>query len=509
MKRNKTLIRVALIVSFLGMNALLLFGISSVWSYLNTGADRSKNLHISTAHNLRYTPEIEWDTIQAKGRPMEKETLAKIERDYLNGWYVKNNALQRNTTAGLADYFTDSAQAKIHKLIEFNKTEGSSFEQTSLEHHPQLKFYSSDGTQVMFTDNKVRVHRKSLLNDEVIFEQTTVASYKVIMLLEDGFWRVRHFMKTLEPAPVEKGNSVSKKNKGITAIKGVNYYPKSSPWDTFGEKYTDSIISSDFAKIKNMGLNTVRIFIPYEDFRAAEVHQEKLQNVVSLLDRAEENNLRVMITLFDFYGNYDISDWTLNHQHAKTIVMRLKNHKALLAWDIKNEPDLDFDSRGKENVLAWLKELKHQLTKWDASHPVTVGWSSTKAAVNLADELDFVSFHYYLQPDKFIESYEALKNTVPVSKPLVLQEYGMSSYGGFWKGFIGSEEKQASYYKEMQPILSKENIPYVFWTLYDFEEVPKAVVGSLPWRKKPQQYYGCLNRNGKEKASFKILSRSD
>ena len=508
MKWNKTLLRVVLIVSFLGINALLLFGISSVWSYLNTGADRSTRLHISKDKDLSYLPEVTWDTLDVKGRPMEKGTLTKIERDYLNSWYVKNNALFTNNIYGLADYFTDSAQTKIYDLITFNKAQGNSFKQTSLEHHPKLKFYSTDGTQVMFTDYNVRVHQKSLLNNTPIVEQTSTNSYKVIMLLEDGFWRVRHCTKISERVNLNKTDSVSKKNlEAVSAIKGLNYYPKDSPWDTFGKKYKDSIIAHDFEKIRNMGLNTVRIFIPYKDFGEAKVDNEKLKNVASLLEKAEENHLNVVITLFDFYGDYDITDWSLTHQHVKTVVTALKDYKALLAWDIKNEPDLDFDSRGKENVLSWLKELNHQIKKWDTEHPITIGWSNTTAATNLVSELDFVSFHYYLDPDTFTTAYTTLKNVVSVSKPVVLQEYGMSSYSSFWNAFNGSEEKQALYYTTMQAILKQEDIPYLFWTLYDFKEVPTSVVGSLPWRKKPQKNYGCLTIDEEEKTSFKILAR--
>ena len=506
MKWNRNLLRIALIVSFLSVNALLLFGISSVWSYLNTGTDRSSRLHISLEQELRYTPEVLWDTTQVEGRAMEKETLTKIERDYLNGWYFKNTALSTNDPHGLVDYFTDSARTKIRDLLSFNKANGNTFDQTSLAHHPQLKFYSADGTQVMFTDQNVRIYRKSFHNGTPIFEQARTASYNVIMLLEDGFWRIRHWIEIPTNETLESETIHPEKNKEVTVINGLNYYPKDSPWDTFGKNYTDSIITNDFKIIKGMGLNTVRIFIPYTDFGMVEVNQTKLQNVRSLLDKAAVHDLKVIVTLFDFYGNYDLVDWSLNHSHAKTMVTALMHHDALLAWDLKNEPDLDFESRGKDKVLAWLKELVSQIRKWDAKHPVTIGWSSPEAAIHLADELDFVSFHYYRKPDDFLQAYKKLKDKVPVSKPIVLQEYGISSYGGFWNGFQGSEDQQASYYKKMQLLLKQENIPFVFWTLYDFEQVPTSVVGRLPWRKKPQLFYGCLNLEGLKKESFQVLS---
>ncbi len=99
--------------------------------------------------------------------------------------------------------------------------------------------------------------------------------------------------------------------------------------------------------------------------------------------------------MFDFYGNYELKDWTLTQRHAQTIVTAFKDHRALFGWDIKNEPDLDFESRTQENVLAWLEEMIIRIRSWDPKHPVTIGWSSAEAAQNLGEQVNFVSFHYY------------------------------------------------------------------------------------------------------------------
>jgi len=101
-------------------------------------------------------------------------------------------------------------------------------------------------------------------------------------------------------------------------------------------------------------------------------------------------------------------------------------------------------------------------------------------------------------------AYSALKNAIP-NKPIVLQEYGLSSYSGMWNAFTGSKKKQANYYKKMQGIIENNNITYLFWTLYDFEKIPTSVVGKLPWRKQAQKYYGCIDGDGNEKLSMEYL----
>jgi endo-1,4-beta-mannosidase len=273
----------------------------------------------------------------------------------------------------------------------------------------------------------------------------------------------------------------------------------------YGDKFNIDIIGNDFKIIKDAGLNSIRIFVPYLDFGKANVKPEKLEKLQKVLDTALKQDLKVVITLFDFYGNYDILDWTLNHRHAEKIVEKFKDHEAILAWDIKNEPNLDFDSRGKENVTAWLDFMIILVKSIDKKHPVTIGWSNTKSATILKDKVDVVSFHYYDELAEFENEYLDLKNKIK-NKPLILQEFGISSYGGFWRPFVGSEKKQANFYKEIQKVMSKNSIPFISWTLYDFDNIPKEVLGRLPWRTNPQKKFGFISNTGEKKLSYKYLS---
>ena len=115
------------------------------------------------------------------------------------------------------------------------------------------------------------------------------------MLLEDGFWRVRHcvrMQKVILPKVQQKTkvifavqeNQITKNGVPFT-IKGINYYPKNSAWDMFGKKFNKDTIASDFEIITKAKLNTIRIFIPYEDFGKAEIPQEKLDKLKTVLER--------------------------------------------------------------------------------------------------------------------------------------------------------------------------------------------------------------------------------
>ncbi len=79
----------------------------------------------------------------------------------------------------------------------------------------------------------------------------------------------------------------------------------------------------------------------------------------------------------------------------------------------------------------------------------------------------------------------------------------------FLEFVYGFREKQANYYENMQNQLSKEELPYLFWTLFDFDEVPNSVVGRLPWRKERQKYFGVIAVDGKENPPINIWIHPD
>ncbi|CAM1365566.1 Glycosyl hydrolase family 5 [Tenacibaculum soleae] len=499
---NRNIIRSILIASYIMIIATIIAGISALFSYLNTGADRSTMLHTEIAKEILYTPKIKWAPLLNEGRLMDVENLKNLERDYLNAWYVKHIANKTNTTIGIEDYYTDHARQNLYEIIAINKKQQTNIDATTLEHQTTLDFFSEDGQLAVITDTNIE-YKRILKNNKLITETTEQATYKIVFLLEDGFWRIRHLVK-------ENNERYIVNKKSITTdslhIKGINYYPKDTPWDMFGNSFNKDIISNDFKIIKEAGLNTVRIFIQYEDFGKATVKNDKLIKLKQTLDAATTNNLKVVVTLFDFYGNYSVLDWTLNQQHATTIITAVKDHDALLAWDIKNEPNLDFKTRGKKIVIAWLDNMITLVKSIDSKHPVTVGWSNTESAPILKNKVDFISFHYYKDLSNLSTSVEKLRKEIP-NKPLVMQEFGISSYSGFWKPFGSSKDDQANYHKKAQELIEANNLQFMSWTLYDFGKVPKSVVGSLPWRKSPQKKFGFITKEGKKKPSFKYISR--
>lgn len=478
----------------------ILFGISQVIAYLNTGADRSKMVHLDTVRERKYVPEIHWQSLENPGRPMEEASQQKIEEDYLDAWYVKNTAYLTGNDTGIFDHFTASARHKVRAHLAQLNTDDTYIESTTLTHHLSLDFYSADGTLAVLTDRHVTGVEHIYKNDTFLYERRFDEDYSIILLLEDGFWRIRHFEKIAAHEEMPKQKPIGLPT-GL--LEGINYYPQKSPWDTFGVEYKPTVIEGDFTIIKDLGLNSIRVFVGYEDFGGANVLEEKLVKLETLLDKARQADLKVMITLFDFYGDYHIPDWTRTHKHMRSIVARVKDHPALLGWDLKNEPDLDFKSRGEREVLAWLSQSIHYLKQLDAEHPVTIGWSSPEAAVYLIDEVDVVSYHFYRDLDELATAHQALKTQT--TKPLVLQEFGLSSYRGIWNPIGANEEDQTTYYRDFFKTQKRDSIHYLSWTLYDFREIPIGVVGRLPWRKNKQAFFGIIDTLGVKDDAYSVI----
>ncbi len=497
---NKSILRTLLITSYILVVIVVVSGISTVLAYLNTGADRDLMLHTELKRDVQYTPKISWNADNDEGLFLDNETLKTLERDYLDAWYVKHIAFKTNTTFGLDDYYTKQARENLYEFIEKNKAEHITIQATTLNHNPKVTFFSADGKMVVMTDTNVVEYKRVFKDEKLIIETKEKASYQLILLFEDNFWRIHHIVKsefeTYKPDSQQITHNLN--------IQGINYYPQATPWNMFGDEFNINIINNDFKIIKDAGLNSVRLFVPYNSFGKSQVKPEKLEKLKQVLDAAHKNDLKVVLTLFDFYGDYSVLNWTLNQQHAQTIVSTFKNHDALLAWDIKNEPNLDFENRGESLVVAWLDNMIDVVKAIDEKHPVTIGWSNAESAVILNDKVDFISFHYYEDLENLDETIKTLKQAAP-NKQLVLQEFGLSSYRGLWNPFGTSEEDQANYHKKIQEIIALNELQYMSWTLYDFDEIPKEVVGELPWRIYPQKKFGFINKKGEKKASFNYI----
>ena len=82
-KLNRNIYRGILLLSFIGLNILLLYGATSVLAFLKTGADRSTMLHTEIKSEDVYLPKVLWTSLENPGREISDQELNSIEDNYL------------------------------------------------------------------------------------------------------------------------------------------------------------------------------------------------------------------------------------------------------------------------------------------------------------------------------------------------------------------------------------------------------------------------------------------
>lgn len=196
---------------------------------------------------------------------------------------------------------------------------------------------------------------------------------------------------------------------------GVNYWPRRKAmywWSNFdaGE------VREEFAVIRELGMNVVRIFLLWDDFQPKpdSIAKEPLDHLLKVADIAAENNLGLDVTFFT--GHMSGPNWSPRwllggelppaaHQHwlrdvvsegkktdrgyrnmfhdamalnaerllLKTVVSALKDHPGLWMWNLGNEPDLFAWPKTSDEGAVWVKEMVELIKKIDPHHPVTIG----------------------------------------------------------------------------------------------------------------------------------------
>jgi hypothetical protein len=267
----------------------------------------------------------------------------------------------------------------------------------------------------------------------------------------------------------------------IFMVKGVNYYPRHAPWQRFLEQANIGEISDELDLIQQAGFNTIRIFLWYEPlFNCApelavpvEAMFAKLDSILTL---AEEHHLKVIVTLNDLPDLYFRSLYTdFARYDAQTayIVRRYRNSSVIMAWDIRNEGDLDYlranyPGLTQDRVVNWVKHISAVVKQNDSYHPITAGWFGDPGETE--PYVDFLSFHHWESAEQLTMRINDYK--VESSKPLLLEEVGYHS----WNSTSQSPSEESAQATNLQQAIrtadSNGIAGWLVWTAFDFDPEP-------------------------------------
>ncbi len=168
------------------------------------------------------------------------------------------------------------------------------------------------------------------------------------------------------------------------------------------------------ASLKKMGGNALRTYTA--------------DGLDTLLDQAHELGLAVMVGLwvgremegFDYKDSVAVRK---QKERIREIIIRYKNHPAVLCWAIGNEPD----NSSKQTHLLWpsLNELAIMIHQLDQNHPVTIPVysKSIREVQKNCPNIDFLSANSFGALPDFVNNYDE-------SMPYVITEWGSL---GFWE----------------------------------------------------------------------------
>ena len=498
---KKILHRVILFASLLGFFLVA----SKVISHYQTGANHKSVFLTPIALDNQAVNKTVWiNNALAEDHPNIKYALTK---DLNYAWTWLNKSLLYQTSSYLENYFHDDMINKIksqqsEQIIPVNRE--------IISHKLELLHLSLDKSVAVIKDHKCVFVQREIHDDSEVNFFTDSISYTAIFVFSDGIWKINNWISEVMTDTIYEQQKLTKENiilkeklKAINSIRGINYYSQDHPWHYFWDSLDVDIIKSDFALVKDLNLNTLRLFIPFQTFNQADKEKFYLAKLDDVLDIAEGKNLQVQLTLFDFPVGFTLDRYAAYESHLEQIVRHVKKHPALLAWNIKNEPDLDFEEHGQQAVLDWLAYFIDRLKVLDPEHPITTSWSKMEYLGILAEKLDFLSYHMYLEDSNWQNTLQYYK--LAFHKPIVLEEFGVSTRQGLTNLLGKSESHQSDYIRNVITTAENNYTPWMLWTLYDFNQIPKAVFRSRPWIISKQSHFGLIRKDGSQKEIYHRL----
>lgn len=129
------------------------------------------------------------------GREMEPWVRRQIGATYLRAWDQLNLSWARDEPYGLRTYFVGPALATLNAVLTEATTDGLQVSQRNARHCLELHFYSADGSIIAFTDQCLTLDMAVFADDQPLLVEQETAVLDVVMFLEDGNWRVRHWVR--------------------------------------------------------------------------------------------------------------------------------------------------------------------------------------------------------------------------------------------------------------------------------------------------------------------------
>ena len=212
-------------------------------------------------------------------------------------------------------------------------------------------------------------------------------------------------------------------------IRGFNYTPASgiAPRHHIGwwVKYDSATIVFDLNLASRLNLNQVRVFVPYALY--AEDRDALPAKLRHFVRECQKRGIGVMPVVGSGPWVKDTSKRALGREWFRFLVKALSDEPGLAFWDVMNEPD--WPPAPKELVRMKCDNARFMAGTFhevDPNTPVTIGMAFVDGMIELADCVDVLQFHDYMQTREQIRNNiaRAKEFAAKVNKPLFNGEIG-------------------------------------------------------------------------------------
>lgn len=292
--------------------------------------------------------------------------------------------------------------------------------------------------------------------------------------------------------------------------RGINYYPSRYPWRRFLTESDLKEVNNELALMRATGLNTLRLFLWNEALftcpgSGAVPIPEAFLKLDAIIQSAGQQGFRLIVTLNDMpdlTNNPLYTNPSYIIEQTRFIVERYRDEAAILAWDLRNEGDIDYGTHPafpakfpKQTVLDWLSDTAESVRILDQHHLITAGWLNDNEAS--APYVDFVSFHHWEDTVRLQERIANLQSQT--DKPILLEEFGYSTFR------FTADEQSRMISEVVDAVEAQGLLGWLIWTAFDFPLDATCTPPACPSQDNAEHHFGLWTTDYTPKPAVEFL----
>ena len=421
--------------ALLALGAILLA--THVVSFSSTSADPGSALHVVAELPPEADALVTWaPDVWNQERVLEPATRIALEAAYVRAWAALGVFQATGSSTALVTMFSGPA-----RLDALAVPAGAPIGTWSVAHRLQLEFYALDGATVALTDTGAHLAR-AIGTGAAESVVDSAETYSVVMVLEDGYWRIRQ----LRRLPGSITTVTSRSPSGTTSVLGgapVSPVPvpalNATDYAPVGWPVTpQDTITTDLRRARDLGLTAIRVRIPFDQLTSP----ASLARLPDLLNAAEAGGLLVIMVLGDGEADLSPGSWAAADHGAAAVTAAVANNPALALWDIADRPDLRTSVASNVEIDAYVVHAATTLHGLSPTIPVTVSWSDPAPVRDpvMAELVDMVCMHWTPAGGDLSAALDSLQ-TGAGSRPVMIVASTTPTDGG-WSPSPHSDRRQ-------------------------------------------------------------------